>query len=64
MIRFFGGVYFTFILIGLTALFVVVGTALESYSSSHLFAAEFTYNSPIFALLLWDFSQYILFPLS
>lgn len=59
--HFLGGVFFALILIASVALFVIAGTFLESFSQSHLYAARFTYDSPIFALLLWGFFINILF---
>ncbi len=50
-----GSVYFAILLIALTLLFVIAGTILESWSGSHLYAAYFTYNSPVFKLLLWGY---------
>lgn len=50
--RFFGSVYFALILIAATLLFVSAGTFLESWSGSHLYASYFTYQSPVFQLLL------------
>lgn len=55
MIKFIGSVYFALILIATVALVVVAGTFLESYTSSHLFAARFTYGNPLFGILLWLF---------
>lgn len=59
--HFLGSVYFALILIALVTFFVVVGTVLESSAQSHLYAAQFTYGHPIFALLLWGFFINILF---
>ncbi len=56
-----GSVYFAIVLLGLTVLFVMAGTFLESWSGSHLYAAYFTYNSPLFQLLLWLYFVNILF---
>lgn len=50
--RVLGSITFTFVLIGLTLLFVIAGTFLESWSGSHLYASTFTYGSPAFHLLL------------
>jgi hypothetical protein len=52
---FLGGVTFALLLIGSTALFVVVGTLIESRTESHRYAAYFTYNNPVFLGLLWGF---------
>lgn len=60
IIRFLGGVTFAIILILLTAFFVILGTVLESVSDSHLFAARWTYNNPVFKLLLWLLSVNII----
>lgn len=51
--KFFGSVHFAIILIALTVIFVILGTFLESWSGSHLYAAAFTYGNPFFQLLLW-----------
>lgn len=59
--HFLGGIYFAICLIGLVALFVTAGTLLESKTQSHLFAAYFTYENPIFKSLLWLFFINILF---
>jgi len=59
--HFLGGVYFAMILIASVTLFVIAGTFLESSSQSHLYAAAYTYDSPLFALLLWGFFINILF---
>lgn len=50
--HFLGGIYFALILIALAALFVITGTVLEAYTDSHLYAAQWTYHHPFFALLL------------
>ncbi len=60
MIKFIGSVYFALILIASVAIVAVTGTFLESYSSSHLFAARLTYGSPFFGALLWLFFLNIL----
>ncbi len=51
--RFLGSVYFAITLIVTTLLFVIVGTFLEAWSDSHLFAAHFIYSNPVFLLILW-----------
>lgn len=51
--HFLGSVYFAIILIATTLLFVIAGTIIESVSGSHLYAATFTYSSPVFQTLLW-----------
>jgi len=53
--RFLGSVYLALILIAATALFVVAGTFIESATQSHQHAALFTYDTPLFAALLWGF---------
>lgn len=50
-----GGLYCALFLIGATALFVIAGTLLESFAQSHQYAALFTYDTPLFAALLWGF---------
>lgn len=59
--HFLGGIYFTIVLIGSVALFVIAGTIVESQTHSHLYAAKWTYGNPVFALLLWGFFINILF---
>jgi len=51
--RFLGSVTFAIILILFTAAFVILGTVLESLNDSHLYAALWTYENPVFKLLLW-----------
>ncbi len=58
--RFLGSLQCALFLIGTTALFVIVGTVLESFSESHLFAAKLTYSHPLFSLLIWGFFLNIL----
>lgn len=53
--HFSGSVYFAIILIASTALFVTAGTILESLTDSHKHASAYTYNHPIFVVLLWGF---------
>lgn len=53
--HFLGSVYFALLLIGLTAFMVILGTWIESKTSSHLYAAKFTYGSPFFLALLAGF---------
>lgn len=60
LFHFLGGVHFAILLILFTLIFVVAGTLLESWSHSHLFAAAWTYHSPIFSILLWLFFLNIL----
>ncbi|MDR3624387.1 MAG: hypothetical protein P4L16_04520 [Chlamydiales bacterium] len=50
--HFLGGITFVLILIGFTALFVVLGTFIESLTQSHLHASYFTYSNPLFKGLL------------
>lgn len=59
--HFLGSVRCALILIAAVALFVILGTFLESSSGSHLYAAQFVYSNPIFAALLWGFFINILF---
>jgi len=47
-----GGVYFAIFLVLSAALFVIVGTGLESWTDSHAFAAKWTYSHPLFQGLL------------
>jgi hypothetical protein len=59
--HFLGGIFFALILITLAVLFVIAGTVLESYTESHLYAAQWTYQHPLFAFLLLGFFINILF---
>lgn len=59
--NFLGGMPFALILIGMTALFVIAGTLLESMTESHRYAAMMTYSHVIFVALLWGFFINILF---
>lgn len=59
--HFLGSVHFAVSLIGITALFVVIGTLIESKTDSHSYAAFFTYKHPAFITLLWFFFVNILF---
>jgi hypothetical protein len=53
--HFLGSVYFALILIAAAALFVILGTLIESHTRSHLYAAQFTYSNPLFIMVLWGF---------
>jgi hypothetical protein len=55
-----GGIRFALFLIASATLFVIAGTLLESATQSHLYAAQFTYKSPLFTLLLCGFFLNIL----
>lgn len=59
--HFFGSIHFAVSLIATTALFVIIGTLLESWSNSHLYAASWTYQHPAFIVLLIFFFVNILF---
>lgn len=59
--HYLGSVYFAVLLILTTALMVIAGTFIESRTESHRYAAYFTYDSALFALLLWGFFINILF---
>lgn len=61
LFHFFGSVQFAICLIGVTALFVIAGTFIESKTGSHLFAAYYTYQNPAFLALLGFFFINILF---
>lgn len=52
LIRFLGSVTLAIPLILTIALFVVIGTVLESKTDSHLYASRLTYQNPIFYFLL------------
>lgn len=53
--HFLGSIYLAIGLIAFVALFVIAGTLLESTTSSHRYAAYFTYSNPLFIALLWGF---------
>ena len=59
--HFLGGIQLAIGLISITALLVIIGTFLESYTDSHLKAAHWTYEHPFFNLLLALFFVNILF---
>ncbi len=59
--RFFGSVYFAILLIGSAALYVIIGTLLESKYDSHLYASQYIYSHWSFNLLLCFFFVNILF---
>ncbi|MFN0065213.1 MAG: hypothetical protein ACKVOH_03135 [Chlamydiales bacterium] len=61
LFHYLGSVYFAVTLILSTLLFVILGTILESWSDSHLFASHFTYHNPLFTSLLWLYFLNILF---
>ncbi|MCB1136502.1 MAG: hypothetical protein KDK78_09555, partial [Chlamydiia bacterium] len=55
-----GSIYFAVTLIGVSALYVALGTFLESSSDSHAYAAQLSYGHPLFQLLLWGYFVNIL----
>jgi hypothetical protein len=59
--HFLGGVHFAICLIGVTAVFVIAGTLIESKTESHRYAAYYTYKHPAFITLLCFFFINILF---
>lgn len=59
--RFLGSMPFALFLIGMSALFVIAGTLLESMTESHRYAAVMTYSHVFFIGLLWGFFINILF---
>lgn len=61
LFHFLGGIQLALVLIAIAAITVIVGTLLESKTSSHLFAARWTYESPFFLFLLSLFFINILF---
>ena len=61
LFHFLGSVHFAISLIGVTALFILTGTVIESKTGSHLFAAYYTYQHPAFLMLLGLFFINILF---
>lgn len=60
IVRFCGSVYFAVTLIATVTFLVIAGTLIESHSDSHLLAARWTYDSPLFTTLLWLFFVNIL----
>lgn len=58
--HFIGGIPFAILLLTIAAVLVIVGTILESTTGSHLYAAQFTYGNPLFALLIACFFLNIL----
>lgn len=63
ILKFFGSIWFTIILISLSAIFVFAGTLIESKYGSHKIASRLIYGSPYFALLLAGYFINILFAL-
>jgi len=61
LFHFLGGIHLALLLITTVLLFVIAGTFLEAWKGSHLFAASFTYENPLFTALLWLFFINILF---
>ncbi len=51
--HFLGSVYFAVSILVCLILLTTLGTFIESYTKSHLFAANLTYHNPLFAALLW-----------
>ena len=58
---FLGSLYFAIFLMVVAALVVAIGTAIESITGSHLLAAKWSYDHPLFLLLLCLFFVNILF---
>lgn len=58
---FLGSLYFAIFLMVAAALMVAIGTAIESVTGSHLLAAKWSYDHPLFLLLLCLFFVNILF---
>lgn len=59
--HFLGGITFAIFLIVTSAIFVIIGTLIESKTGSHLYAASLTYQNPLFTLLICGFFINILF---
>lgn len=59
--HFLGGIKFAIFLITMAAIFVITGTLIESKTESHKLASKFTYDSPLFSLLILGFFINILF---
>lgn len=53
--RFLSGVKCALILIAFATAFVIAGTLLESQTESHAYAAQYTYDNPLFLILLFFF---------
>lgn len=58
--HFLGSITFALILIATTACCAIAGTFFESATDSHQYAAQLTYGSSFFSLLLWGFFLNIL----
>lgn len=61
LFHFLGGIYLALLLISIAALMVIAGTFIESKTDSHLLAAAWTYEHPLFFTLLFLFFINILF---
>lgn len=61
LFHFLGGIYLAIALISTAAITVITGTILESKTDSHLLAASWTYENPLFFFLLALFFVNILF---
>lgn len=61
LFHFLGGIQLAITLIAIVAIIVIIGTVIESRTSSHLFAARWTYENPVFLFLLFLFFINILF---
>lgn len=53
IVYFLGSAPLAITLIATVAMFVVAGTFIESKTESHRFASMFTYESPLFSVLIW-----------
>jgi len=61
LFHFLGGIQFAICLIAIAIIMVIAGTLLESKTGSHLYAARWTYENPLFLFLLSLFFVNILF---
>lgn len=50
--QFLGSIYFTIIILIFLALYIIIGTIVESITNSHLYAASITYSSTFFIFIL------------
>lgn len=50
--QFLGSIYFAITILIFLIIFIILGTFLESFTGSHLYASSFTYSSPFFFIIL------------
>lgn len=61
LLKFLGSLYFALFLISTSAILVIIGTLVESKTSSHLYASQWIYSHWLFTLLLSCYFINILF---